>query len=200
MSHRTPLRGIQDSISDSSDWRLSLEFLVPGSLPPSVVESCSVTVPPGFSLYQLSQMLEHGGRYQCRVHGFHVAVYSPAAPSEAVTVPPDFGSPILDGATMDADDSTSDHGTGNPLRDGSMLDLARSVSTHRLTSNEVHAIDHLALQIHQRLESCRAVSHHSEEYARGSWLMTRAYIARALEETIANPHNRRLPVHPTHLF
>ena len=41
MSHRTPLRGLRDSISDSSDWRLSLEFLVPGSLPPSVVESCT---------------------------------------------------------------------------------------------------------------------------------------------------------------
>ena len=109
---------------------------------------------------------------------------------EAVTAPPDFGSPVFDETTMDADDSTSDHGTGNPLRDGSMLDLARSVSTHRLTANEVHAIDHLALQIHQRLESSRAVPHHSDEYARGSWLMTRAYIARALEDTIASPQFR----------
>ena len=88
---------------------------------------------------------------------------------------------------MDADDSVSDHGTGNPLSDGSVLDLARSVSTRRLTSSEVHAIDHLALQIHQRLESSRSVPHHSAEYARGSWLMTRAYLARALEDTLANP-------------
>ena len=187
MSHRTPLRGLRDSMHDSSDWRLSLEFLVPGSLPPPVVESCSVTFPPGFSLYQVSQMLEHGGHHHCRVHGIHVALYSPAGPSEAVTAPPDFGSPVAAEATMDADDSNSDHGTGNPLRNGSVLDLARSVSTHRLTSNEVHAIDHLALQIHQRLESSRSVPHHSDEYARGSWLMTRAYIARALEDTIANP-------------
>ena len=153
MSHRTPLRGLRDSTHDSSDWRLSLEFLVPGSLPPSVVELCSVTFPPGFSLYQVSQMLEHGGRHHCRVHGIHVALYSPAGPSEAVTAPPDFGSPVVDEATMDAEDST--------------LDLATSVSTHRLTSNEVHAIDHLASQIHQRLESSRAVPHHSDEYARG---------------------------------
>jgi hypothetical protein len=71
-----------------------------------------------------------------------------------------------------------------------MLDLARSVFTHRLTSNEVHAIDHLALQIHQRLESFRVVPHPSADYARGSWLMTRAYIARALEDTLTRPHGR----------
>ena len=135
-------------------------------------------------------MLEHGGHHHCRVHGIHVALYSPAGPSEAVTSPPDFGSLVDAEAAMDADDSNSDHGAGNPLRNGSVLDLARSVSTHRLTSNEVHAIDHLALQIHQREESSRSVPHHSDEYARGSWLITRAYFARALEDTIANPPAR----------
>ena len=172
---------------DSSDWRLSLEYLVPGSLPPPVVESCSVKFPPGFSLYQVSQMLEHGGHHRCRVHGIHIALYSPASPSEAVTAPPDFGSPAAIEETMDADDADSEQGTGNSQNDGSVLDLARSVSTHRLTSNEMHALDHLALQIHQRLEASRSVPHHSAEYARGSWLMTRAYLARALEDTLANP-------------
>ena len=109
-------------------------------------------------------MLEHGGHHHCRVHGIHVALYSPSGPTEAVASPPDFGSLVDAEAAMDADDSNSDHGAGNPLRNGSVLDLARSVSTHRLTSNEVHAIDHLALQIHQRLESPRSVPHHSDEY------------------------------------
>ena len=190
MSLQTPLCGLRDSMGDSSDRRLSLEFLVPGSLPPSFAESCSVTVPPGFSLYQVLQMVEHGGGLHYRAHGIHVVMYSPAGPVE-ITAPPDFGSHTDEGAMADTSDSMLCHVTSNPLLDGSVLDLARSVSTLRLTSNEVHAIDHLALQIHQqRLESPRAVQHPSADYARGSWLMTRAYLARALEDTLTRPHGR----------
>jgi hypothetical protein len=105
MSHQTPLRGLRDSLGDSSDWRLSLEFLVPGSLPPSVVESCSVTVPPGFSLYQVLQMVEHGGGFHCRAHGIHVALYSPAGPAVSITAPPVFDTPVEDGAMTDASES-----------------------------------------------------------------------------------------------
>ena len=78
----------------------------------------------------------------------------------------------------------SDHsarGFHNPLVAGSVLTLAQSVSTHRLTADEIQAVDTLAQQIHQRLEATRAVPHQSAEYAQGSWLLTRAYIARALE-------------------
>ena len=36
-------------------------------------------------------MLEHGGHHHCRVHGIHVALYSPSGPTEAVASPLDFG-------------------------------------------------------------------------------------------------------------
>ena len=186
MSHRTPLRGPRDSLGDSSDWRLSLEFMVPGTLRPSVVESYSVTVPPGFSLYQISQMLEHGS-HPCRVQGVHMALYSPVSASDTITVPPSFDSTSHEGTTMAAEDVTLHVATGNPIHDGSMLDLARTVSTYRITSNEIQKINPLAAQIHQRLETSRAIFNRSDEYARGSWLMTRAYIARVLEELSANP-------------
>lgn len=187
MSHRTPLRGLRDSLSDSSDWRLSLEFLVPGSLPPSVVESYSVTVPPGFSLYQVSQMLEHGGSHPCRLHGVHLALYSPVSASETLTVPPSYDSASYEDTTLATVDATSHVATGNPIHDGSMLDLARTVSTHRLMSDEIQEIHQLATRIHQRLETSRAIFHRSDEYVRSSWLMTRAYMARVLEELSANP-------------
>ena len=101
--------------------------------------------------------------------------------------PPNFDSTPDEGTAMAAEDITSHVATGNPIHDGSMLELARTVSTHRLTPQEIQEINQLAAQIHQRLETSRAIVHRSDEYARGSWLMTRTYIARALEESIANP-------------
>ena len=71
-----------------------------------------------------------------------------------------------------------------------------------MLASETAAIADLTRSIHTRLESARAVSHPSSEYSAGSWLMTRAYVARVLEglplalTSLPRPANNDDPADP----
>ena len=77
----------------------------------------------------------------------------------------------------------------NRVIEGSVLMDAQPMTGHKLTPPEILRLDRLARQIHGRRESTRAVPHVSEDYAAGSRLTTRAYMARALETLVARPES-----------
>ena len=185
MAFLSPLVGLREAMEGSDDWRLSIQVLAQHDPRPLVLESCAITVPPRSSLYDVIQMLEHGGGLHSKAVGVHIVIQTESGPSESITAFPTMSGPLVSDSSTEL--SSGDHA---PSASGSVLQLARTLSAHSLLPEEIAAIERLTHQIHVRLEQARAVSQPPADYAAGSWLMTRAYVAKALDGVLLAP-----PIH-----
>ena len=185
MTHLTPLAGLKDAMEGSDDWRLSVQVLASSDPRPSVLESCVIRVPPDSSLYDVIQMLEHGGGLHSKAVGIHLVIQAESGPSESITA---FPIPLVAREALPSSGATSS--VTPSLAAGPVLTLAQTLEAHHLLSSEKESLVQLATQIHARLTQNRAVSYVSDEYSAMAWLTTRAYMAYALDELPVALHGR----------
>ena len=182
MAAAAPLQSLRHPSDNPEIWRVSIRFLGDSEVPPSVISQGTVEVSPSASLHSIVQGIEHEGCLTSAVHGIQIMAYTSAPVSACMTARPAVG----DGPRLGSSGSSPFVRPAPALEHRSNHNLvgrhAASVREPMLTAQEHQFLAEFTTHVHQRLMRSRGTGPHSSEYAEASWLTTRAYIVRSLED------------------
>ena len=161
---------------------MAIRFLGDNEVPPSVTSHGTVEVSPSASLHSIVQGIEHEGCLTSAVHGIQLMAYTSAPLSACMTARPT----VSDGSRLGSPgpspfvrlNPAHEHRSNHNL-------VGRHAATVRepmLTAQEHQFLAEFTHHVHQRLMRSRGTGPPSSEYAEASWLTTRAYIVRSLED------------------
>ena len=182
MAAAAPLQSLRHPSDNPEIWRVSIRFLGDSEVPPSVISQGTVEVSPSASLHSIVQGIEHEGCLTSAVHGIQIMAYTSAPVSACMTARPAVG----DGPRLGSVGSSPFVRPAPAFEHRSNHNLvgrhAASVREPMLTAQEHQFLAEFTTHVHQRLMRNRGTGPHSSEYAEASWLTTRAYIVRSLED------------------
>lgn len=162
-----------DVPAGESAWRFTVQILRPSEEAPACAPSCSLLADPSTRLHELA--IEHNGAFPIAARHLHFAVSASATIGECLTDPPlstGDGTEGTETSPLPSDDE----------RSHLVADLARSISM--AAADETVELRRFASRAHHRLALLRGVFPEPPALQASSWLSTRAYIARYLEELV----------------
>ena len=182
MAASAPLQSLRHPSDNPEIWRVAIRFLGDSEVPPSVISQGTVEVSPSASLHSIVQGIEHEGCLTPAVHGIQIMAYTSAPMSACMTARPTVGEGSRLGSPGSSPFVRSTPAPEHRSNHNLVGRHAASVREPMLTAQEHQFLAEFTMHVHQRLMRSRGTGPHSSEYAEASWLTTRAYIVRSLED------------------